>query len=776
MEIIGKSVIRREALDKVRGRAVYTSDDTSSSVLHAKIVTSTFAHANIIAVDVEKASAVPGVLAVITGEQLPLTGEEIRDRRPLAADKVRYYGEAVALLVADNPHTAAKAAALVHVEYEPLPVVHSPTDAIRKDAPLIHENVDEYEREEGADPITFTNINNYTKIRKGNIEAGWRESEVTVEASVSIPPSDHAAMETRAATAEIMENGEIHITSSSQAPFMIKRLLSTYFDIDVGKIIVNTPFVGGGYGGKASVQQEILAYLAAKAVDGRKVKLEYSREQDLTTAPCHVGLDATIKLGSTKEGCLKAAEIVYLFDSGAYSDKAVHLSRAGAVDCTGPYDIEHIWCDSYSVYTNHPYPAPYRGFAHSEVLFAFERAMNMLAEKLEIDPLEFRLKNAILPGHTTPTQVVLNRSTVGDLPECLRRLKKMIHWDGGKPTRINERTVRVKGISCAWKNSTIPPDSISGAILTFNEDGSINLISGVVEIGTATKTVLAQILAEKLQMDVGNIHVKMTVDTQTTPEHWKTVASRGTLMAGRAVLAAADDAIVQLKNAAACVLRVSKDDLVVANSRVFVREEPERGLDFKEIAYGYQYPNGNAVGGQIIGRGTYIQRNMTHLDKETGAGRPGPEWAVSAQCIEIELDQRDFTYKVVRAVCVLDAGRVLNEKAAWGQVTGAMSMGLAFAGRETFVFDEKGRMMNPQLRTYRPMHYKENPRYLVDFVETPHLEAPYGARGVGEQGLLGVPAALANALSVAAGTALNRLPLTPETIWRAKAKEEASNR
>ncbi|MFA9557043.1 xanthine dehydrogenase family protein molybdopterin-binding subunit [Evansella sp. AB-rgal1] len=768
MSIIGKSVIRQESYDKVTGRAKYTADYSSRSLFHAKTVISTFAHAKIKSIDTKEARSVRGVRAILAGEEFPLTGEEIRDRPPIAVDKVRFHGEVVALVVADNPKVAKQAASLIKIEYDPLPVVNSPSEALEENAPLLHNDVSKYEKEEGVNPIPKSNIANHVKIRKGQKEKGWSESEVTLEATFGFPPSDHIAMETRAVTAEIRPNGYVYIQSSSQAPFMIKKLISTYFDIDVGKVVVNTPLVGGGYGGKASVQLEILAYLASKAVDGRPVKMVNSREEDMITSPGHVGLEAKIKLGSTSDGCLKVAEITYLFDSGAYSDKAVHLSRAGAVDCTGPYCIENIWCDSYSVYTNHPYPAPYRGFAHTEVLFAFERAMDMLSNKLEMDPLDLRMKNAILPGDRTPTQVKLNRSTVGDVPACIERLRKIIDWDKEKVVKVSDHIIRAKGVCCVWKNSTIPTDSSSGAILTFNEDGSINLISGVVEIGTGTKTVLAQMVAEKMEMDIKNIHVQMRVDTQSTPEHWKTVASRGTFLAGRAVLAAADDALCQLKEIASVVLRADVDDLVVANSRVFLREEPELGVHFREIAYGYVYPNGNAIGGQIIGRGTYIQRNMTHLDPETGAGKPGPEWAVGAQAVEVEFNTRDYTYKVIKAVSVLDIGKVLNYKGARGQVTGAMSMGLAFGAREGFVFDEQARVLNPQLRTYRPVHYGEHPEYIVDFIETPHLDSPFGARGVGEQGLLGMPAALANCLSIASGVSLQHLPLTPEYIWRRK--------
>jgi CO/xanthine dehydrogenase Mo-binding subunit len=768
VDIIGKSVIRKDAYDKVTGRARYTNDFQSVPMLSARIVISPYAHARIIEIDTSEALKIPGVRAILAGEHFPLTGEAIRDRPPIAVDKVRYHGEAVALVVADTPVQAQKAAVLIKVNYEQLPVVNSPTEAFQKGAPLVHEHVDQYEKEENVYPVTGTNIATQVKIRKGNMEQGWNESEAVVEASFSFAPSDHAAMETRSASCEILADGTILITTSSQAPFMVKRLIANYFGEEQGKIIVKTPLVGGAYGGKASVQQEIFAYLASKAVGGKLVQLLYTREEDILTAPCHIGLDATVKLGADRNGVIKAAEIRFLWDGGAYCDKSADLTRAGAVDCTGPYRVDNLHCDSYCMYTNHPYPAPFRGFSHSELSFVIERTMDLLAQKLKMDPLELRYRNGIKPGNTTPTRVRLTKSNVGNLQKCIERLKELIRWDEGQTIEINDCLVRVKGVSCSWKTSTIESDAPSGVILTFNRDGSVNLISGVIEIGTGTKTVLAQILAEKLKMDVDQVHVRMEVDTQTTPEHWKTVASRGTFMGGNAVLRAAEDVINQIKGIATCVLRVSKEDLEIANSRVFLRDDPTIGLDFKDVVYGYKYPNGNAIGGQIIGRGTYILRRLGGLDPQTGEGQPGPEWTVAAYGVEVEFDRRDYTYRLLKAATVVDIGTVMNKKAAEGQVMGAMSMGLAFAGRETFYINELGRILNPQLRTYRPLHFPEKPEYLVDFVLTPQLDAPYGARGVGEHGLMGMPGAMGNALSTAAGVSLRHLPLTPELIWKTK--------
>jgi CO/xanthine dehydrogenase Mo-binding subunit len=766
LDYIGESVIRKEAYDKVTGKAKYTNDYQQTGTLHAKMLISPYSHADIVSIDFSEAKRIPGVKAVLGNEPFPLAGEEIKDRPPIAYKRVRYHGEPVAVVVADTPLNAKKGVDAIKAEYRPLPAVHSPREAFRSDAPLVHENLGSYEKRERVYPVPGTNIASMDKIRKGNIEEGFRESEVEAVFSISFPPSDHAAMETRCATAEIRENGEVIFTASSQAPFAIKKLMEWYFGIPAGKVIVHTPLVGGAYGGKASVQLEVIAYLASLAVGGRPVKLLNTREEDMITSPVHIGLDATVRVGATRDGILKAAEIEFFFDGGAYSDKSVDITRAAAVDCTGPYRIDHIYCNSYCVYTNHPYPGAYRGYSHSEVHFAFERTMDVLAEKLSMDPLELRLKNSIRAGDTTPTQVLLSPSRIGNLPLCTERLKALMKWNEGQLLEIDERTIRAKGVCYVWKTSTFDTDATSGVILTFNPDGSINLMSGVVEIGTGTKTVLAQMLAERMKMNVDQIHVKMAVDTRTVPEHWKTVGSQGVHMAGKAVLAAADDASRQLKDLASCVLQAPADDLETAGGRVFITDRPHIGLDIRELAYGYTYPNGHTIGGQIIAVGHYTPPRVSYLDPETGAGDPGPEWTVAAQGIEVELDKRDLTYRILKAYTVMDIGKVLNEKGALGQVMGAMNMGIAFAARESFVFDREGRVLNPQLRTYRPLHYGEEPEYVIEFIETPHLAGPYGARGAGEHGLIGMPAALGNALSLALGVQLDTLPLLPETLWR----------
>lgn len=767
---IGKSIQRKEAWNKVTGIAKYNDDYIAPGILHAKLVTSPYAHAKIKSIDISEATNAPGVQSVITGANFPiLCGVVLEDHPPLAIDKVRYFGEPVAIVVANSEREAMHAVKLVKVEYEPLKVLNSPSDALKEDAPIIHENLAQYKHvENDVSPEPNTNIADRSKIRKGDMNKGWAESEFIVEMEFTLPKSDHIAMETRNARAEIHADGQVVISSSTQSPFSVRDMISQSFGLELGKITVKTPLVGGGFGGKSSVQLEILAYIASKSVGGKPVKIANTREEDIVTSPCRLGLEAKIKLGASKDGLLKAVEMTYLVDTGAYADIGPRMAKSITISCTGPYNIENVWCDSICVYTNHPYSTAFRGFGHSSYTFCIERALDKLAFLLGMDPLELRMRNAITPGKSTPTQVITTLSNIGDLKMCLQKLKESINWDEGIRIDIGNNKIKAKGISCFWKTSNSPTDSVSSVFLTFNTDGSINISSGVVEIGPGMKTTLAQILAEKMKMDISRIHVKLEVDTQVSPEHWKTVASMTTYMAGRAVLIAADDLIRQLTSLAAVAMRCPPEDLIVAEEKVYLKQNPNIYISFKDLVHGYKYPNGNAIVGQILGRGSFIMSHLTDLDKESGKGKPGPAWTVGAQAVEVEFDTKDFTYRITKAATVIDAGKVLNPKTARGAITGGMCMGLGLSTREAFSYDSEGKVLNTSLRTYKMMHIGEEPEYIVEFIETPQIDSPYGARGIGEHGIIGIPAALANALSSAAQVDLNQIPITPEYIWKTK--------
>lgn len=773
MSVIGKGIPRLESRDKVTGFAKYTNDTQSPGMLHGWLVTSPYSHALISSIDMTDALAVSGVQAILRGEDFPfLTGTLLADRPPLAWKKVRYFGEPIAVVVAESEQIAKRAAACIRARYEELPVVPSPSGALQLNAPLIHEDLGSYQKFGDVYPVPRTNIGNFVKIRKGHMATGWAASDTTVEGTYAFNTSDHCAMEPRCAIVEVKPSGLIDIQTSTQDPFMIKRAFERFFQVEQSKVIVHVPFVGGGFGGKGSIQLEYIAYLASKACGGRPVKINNSREMDMISSASHIGLEAKVKLGATREGKLTAAEFTFLFDTGGYTDEGATVTQAGAIDCTGPYRVDNVWCDSLCVYTNHPYATAFRGFGRTEAHFCMERTMDILAKKLGMNPMDLRLLNAIQPGETTPTQTPLTRSSVGDVSLCISKLKDLIQWEQGQRVEVGGNKVRTKGMACVWKASGSGIDTGTGATITFNYDGSANLSVGSIELGQGNRTVMAQILAEKLNMEVSDVHVKMDVDTQITPEHWKTVSSSTTMMVGRAVQDAADDVIAQLKDNASIVLQVPPQHLAVGRGMIYVKDDPIISLRVSEVVSGYQYPNGSASGKPVIGRGRYRVHDITRLDPETGKGIAAQEWTVGAQAIEVEFDTRECTYRVLRAASVFDAGKVINEATARGQVVGGMNMGLSFATREGFLFNQAGQVLNPQLRSYKLTRFGDNPDYLVEFVETPFMEGPYGARGIGEHGTIGMAPALANALSLAVGIELNVLPLTPELIWQSMGRSQ----
>lgn len=771
---VGISIQRKEAWDKVTGRAVYADDLPATDALAARLLTSTHAHAKIKKLDVSKAMSLRGVKSVLTGKDCPeLFGPLVLDRPALAVDVVRYAGEPVAMVVAQDEYTAEQAVRLIQVEYEPLPAVLTPTEALAEGAPLVHSKTNGYKKVvTDVYPIENTNIASKYSIRKGDAQSALKNSDIVVERSFSLPPSDHTAMEVRTARAEISSDGDVLITSSSQSPYAIRKMLSETFLVPAGKIQVKVPFVGGGFGGKAPVFLEILAFLASRSVGGRAVRLTIPREQDMVSAPCRIGFEADIKLGATREGLFTGAEITYRLDCGAYTDISPYMTKAAATDCTGPYRIDNLSCDSLCVYTNHTYATSYRSFAHESFIFCMERTIDVLAKECGIDPFEIRIKNAIVPGCLTPTKVMCTEDIIGNLPECLKKVKELSDYKDGKAEMIKKDTVRAKGIACFWKTETPPTDAISGALITFNPDGGVNLNTGVVEIGSGDQTHLAQILAQKLGISPDNVHVIMDVDTRTAPEHWKTVASLTEYMAGNAVLEAVDDILDRLRINGSEALKCPIEDIRIENGRVFAKTNPEHFIEFKDIVQGYQSEDGESLGLPVIGRGGFMLKGLSKLDMETGEGKTGPAWTLGAQVVEVEADLKACTYRIISASTVMDVGRAINPELMRAVIAGGMSMGISLASREAFRYTGDGVLTTPNLRTYKLLHIGQEPDYRVGFVETPEKESPYGIRSYAEHGIIGIPAALGNALSTAFGTDFLSFPLTPEYIWREKSRSK----
>lgn len=767
---IGENVVRKEAWDKVTGKALYAGDFPSAGVLYARLLTSPHAHARIVRIDASRAWATEGVKAVLTGQDCAqLFGQLLQDRPALAREKVRYAGEPVAMVVAREEAAAEMAVRRIQVQYEPLPAVLHPAEALAQSAPLVHDDPCQYKKGmTDVYPSARSNVCSRYQIQKGDAQSELKACDAVVRRRYVLPPSDHAAMEVRVSQADISADGTVNIVTSSQSPFAVRTQLAEAFGIKAGSIRVRVPLVGGAFGGKAPVVLEILAYLASRAVGGQAVRVTIPREQDMAFAPCRIGLEAEIALGADRSGRLRAAELRYFVDCGAYADSAPYIAKAIAVDCTGPYEIGHLFCESLCVYTNHTFATSFRGFGHEAYTFCVERAMDALSYELGMDPLELRLKNAIREGGTTPGQVAATRSNMGDLPKCIGELRTLSGWSGAGAKPAGEHIVRTQGVACFWKSENPPTDAVSGALVTCNPDGSFNLNTGVVEMGSGGQTLLAQIFAEKLKIDASQVHVAMDVNTLISPEHWKTVASMTTYMAGNAVAGAADDIIGQCRRTGALIFRCPESEIEVAHSRVYWKKQPEQFIAFKDILAGYRSKDGQSIGEPVFGRGGFMLKGLSKLDEATGKGQPGPSWTVGAQAVEVEVDTRELTYRILSASTVLDVGCAINPEAMRATIAGGMAMGLSLASREAFRYDEKGVLTTPTLRTYKLLHIGQEPDYRVGFVQTPEDDAPYGVRKHSEHGIIGIPAALANALAAALQLDIDALPLTPERLWSRK--------
>ena len=773
-EHIGKSVTRQDGIAKVTGQAEYVSDIKLNGMLYAGLKLSTHAHAKILRIDTSKAAALPGVRAVLTGRcEKAMVGLYMIDRHALATDKVRYWGEPVAAVAADTQEIADRAAALIEVEYEPLPPVLDVREAIQPGAPQVHEEAETYEYIKGVFfPEPGRNIANRTKVRRGDVEQAFAEADVVIERTYEQPQVFHIPLETHGTIVQWGAGDQIKIYSSTQSPFAVRDLFAHGFNLPRTNIEVNVPYVGGGFGGKAGIHMEPLVGLLSRRAGGRPVKLVATREQECAAFPCRQGLTARVKTGAMRDGRIIAEEVEYLWDGGAYADYGVNISRAGAVTACGPYHVPNVKVDSVTVYTNKLFGTAYRGFGHPEVFFGIERQRDLLAKELGMCPVEFRLKNLLLPGMETITGELITEHT-GRVDACLHRVAEKLkvcedYTPEEKARFLAAGKVRGKAAAVLQKSPAMPTWSASSAVVHMNEDGTVHITVGGVDFGQGTYTVLRQIAAERLHIPIEKIIVSPGVNTDISPYDWQTVASRMTVLCGGALNDACDDLIEQLLTMGSIVLRASKHEVALGDECVYVKQNPHNRMPYSKMCMGYTFENGNAIGGPMIGRGKYIAQGLTNLDPETGQGKTALDWTYGAHAVEIEVDVRTGDIDVLQIASCMDVGRVMNEALLHGQVIGGVLQGLGTTFSEAVHYDAEGRLMTRNLTDYKIATFKDLPGKLdISYVETPQLDAPFGARGVGEHPLISITAVIANALANATGVEMFDLPLSADKV-RAK--------
>jgi len=765
---VGRSIQREDGIAKATGSATFVHDLFLPGMLHAAILTSPHARARITRIDTSAASALPGVRAVLTGEDLDyLLGLYMRDKPILARGEVRYQGEPVAAVAADSLDAARRACDAIEVTYEPLDPLLDTEQALAEGAPLVHEALHTYQYMKGVfSPVPKTNIAHHQKIRQGDVEAGLAAADVVIEERFDNPPVPHVPMETHAVVARALPGDRIEVHTSSQSPYTVRHLLAACFDLPHANIRVHVPYVGGGFGGKAGIHLEPLAICLSRAAGGRAVKVVASREEECNTLPSRQGLRSTITIGAKTDGTITALRAVYTWDAGAYADYGVNIGRAAAYAGAGPYAIDHCAIDSYVVYTNKVYGTAYRGFGHLEVLWGIERAVDLLARRLGIDPVDLRMKNLLREGDRTITGEAITAGH-GRPDQCLEAVAQAIGW-GERSESGDPLKARGKGIAVLHKAPAMPTYTSCGAMIKLDEDGSADVLISGVDYGQGTYTTLRQIAAEELKLPIDAVHVTWDCDTAFSPYDWQTVASRFAFMGGNAVIQAAADCLRQLKATAALALDTTPDRIACEAGEAYGTDAPDRRILYGRLALGYTFENGNSVGGPVIGHGRYIAQGLTHLDLETGQGHPALFWTYGAHAVEIEVDRETGEIEVLRVATALDAGKVLNPALAHGQVVGGVVQGLGSALYEGFVFDPSGRLLNPSFTDGKIPTMKDIPREIRPiFLETPQPDGPYGARGVAEHPMIAIPSAIGNALYDAVGVDVHALPLSSERIHRA---------
>lgn len=764
---VGENKIRIDAHEKVTGAAIFADDiQFGNGLLHARIKRSPYPHAMIKRLDVIKALALPGVKAIVTGEDFPgYIGLYLQDRYIFCRERVRYVGDPVAGVAATSEEIAEKALDLIEVEYEPLEPVLDPEFGASDAAPLLHPDLGKYVVANFIFPKGGTNISNHFKIRKGDVEGAWDKCAAIVEHKYKIPHIQHVPIEPHVAIAKVDKTGEITLWGSSQSPFAQRNLIAQSMGISQSKMRVIAPFVGGGFGSKAGVSMEALAVAIATKVKGHPVKLLLTREEEFFTAFVRQGLVAYFKMGCDENGKLLAMENKLYWDGGAYTEYGVNVTRASGYSSSGPYEVPNIKTDSYCVYTNHPVGGPMRGFGMPEMHAGLEQCIDELALQIGMDAVEFRKLNCLKTGSSLVTGSKMHPT---GLPQCIEKTAEAIGW-GKKapPSAPNKR--RGKGLALMWKAPAMPPNAGSSAWVELAEDGTLNVGVGGQEIGQGVFTVAAQMAAAALGVPYESVRVATPVDTRYSPYEWQTVASRLTWSMGNAIVNAAKDARRQVLDVVAEAWEETPDDLNIVDG-VVISYKSEKEIPLKNLViYGLPKPNGQGwMGGPILGRGNFMPTYVTGLDPETGQGeRAVVHYTTGAQAVELEVDLDTGRIDILKGVSSFDVGKAINPEMVKAQMEGGFVQGMSSALFESLQLKD-GILQNPSFVDYRIATSSDVPRDLQSYiVEAPQDDGPWGARGIGEHSMVPTIPAIANAIYDAVGIRLEGPPFTAEKVYLA---------
>ena len=759
---LGQNFARVDGPAKLRGWAQFTGDIEMPGMVYAKVLRSPYPHARLLRVDASRATKLPGVVAVLTRDDLKGMnshfGPVVKDQPVVAIDRVRYVGDIIAAVAAEEKDVAEEALELIKVDYEALPAVFDPAAAMNPGAPILHGESAKSETRLDRDNFRYEKNSNVLSIYhadQGDVAAGFKEADEIFEDTYSSQKIQHAHLEPHAALAYWEPAGKLVIYTSTQNPSSIRSQLAELFNLPQSKVRVIVPYVGGGYGGKVHPRLEPLtATLARKAY--RPVQWVLSREEVFLTAHCHASV-VKIKTGVKRDGTIVARHVEGFYDTGAYALTGPSTTKNGGEVSGGPYRIAHQDLTTYCVYTNTPPTGPYRGFGVPQVCWAYESQMDDIARRLGIDPLELRLKNLVQEGDRFVTGDTL--VSVG-LAECVKRAAQAVGWQGKQEQEKRELQGKVRGKGLAVMIKTTMTPSNSSALVRLNADGSAVLLTSSVEIGQGTQTSLAQIVAEELGIAPERVSVTFP-DTDVTPFDQSTSSSRTIFTMGSAARQAAAQIRQQLLEIGTHVLEANSEDLELKDGNLQVRGAPEKRRTISQL---FQAHYGAAVGSMA---GSYDNQTRGGVDPKTGKGKASAFFFLSACAAEVEVDTETGKVRIERIVSAADAGKAVNPKQCDMQNEGSMIMSLGSALFEEMVFDN-GQPINATFLEYMPPSMEDHPREFQSvIVETPHPDGPFGAKGVGEAALGPVEPAIGNAVANALnGLRIKDLPIRPDRILK----------
>ncbi len=762
MPKIGEPTPRIDGLRRVTGGTTYVSDTVLPRMAFGKILRSPIAHGLIKSIDTSEAETMEGVYAVVTAGDTPkrkfsFSGGVVPDQPDkmiLCDDKVRYVGDEVAAVAAETAEIAEEAVQAIRVEYEELEAVFEPEEALKEGAPRIHEK---------------GNLS-YTKTyRVGNAEDAFRQPGLlTVEGTFSTQKAAHVCFEPRGCIAQWNEvSGELHLIATTQSPHTLKQELGRALDISPSKVHVVYPPTGGGFGSKLvmSSSEPIAAVLSRKC--GRPVKIVHTREEEFTVSRTDYPIRMKARLGFTKEGRMVAIESDMVGDNGAYNDKGPAVLLRSTLAHAAHYDIPNIRVTSSLVYTNKQYCTAFRGFGKPQAVFSIESLVDMAAEKIGMDAVEFREMNATRVGSKTPSGVPI--FTTG-LEECVKQAADRIGWWGREKSARDLSKRHLRGYGFAVDAGTAAGNRKYGfnatdAIVMISQDGKARLVSGAVEIGTGTATSLCQIVADVLGLNVADVDF-VGYDTDVTSYDLGIFANRTLFVHGNAALSAAKNARDELFGVASKMLGSGKEDFVIEGSVVKCRTDPSKSAEVKEVAkYSFE-----KLGRPISASGTYA--DVDAPSAPSGKVPIDPTYSFSAHAAEVEVDTKTGIVNVLKYVAAHDSGTIINPLTAKGVVLGGTIQGVAYTLMEDLL-TEDGVVTNPNFLDYKIPTMADYPFDIeVVFVTPPDPLGPLGAKGLGENAVAPPVAAISNAIYDALGVRFYDLPITPVKVLEAIHGEE----